>query len=877
MGFAMQAPSRSRPATEVDRLPHLYDLRLVVAPDGGLAHPDEPGRSLAATELATLVRLEGDATCDIRVLVPVDEANLGTVAAMARELGRDALVVRDGCELHIRPRPPDRRAGQAGADHEVVPVDRNTGNLVDWTLVPPAGTTATGPGWFALRGGRVLPREGRATLPLPGRGLVFPGRDDFVEWREAAATLRAGHPRLTTVGVRHVDGHFVLAAYDGRTHTCDGLGLAAALGALPLYRGDLRLWMTWPADPGQRRRLRDHVGQLAAACGAVVWAPPWGGRATILDGCRDLHAVDADGRPGRWEAYGPGATRTFVSDEDGRLMPPGPIAVTSAPGIALVATDPAAPPEHTIGRVASDSAAFRVALPALADGRLALRHSDGTLLAVGPHQLRQLLRRAGWQGGAFTVVTSVAPERVEGTRRHAHQLAQALGCRVHLGDPPATPEDPPSAPVDPPTAPVDPPSAPVEPPWALVDPIAAGPLGPVTAPDRPRARPDDRTAAEPSGPTSSQSDRHRPPAHTATRSTTRPPNPPSGTNGPVGAGAAAGTNGAVGTNAAAGASGAGPGRTDTPKAAGDRVRVNDTPAMRGNHIDVSEAPTMPSRFLDGPRVDVAARSTPRHRLGWLPARPQVNQEEFDVVVDCPEPDRAVREGVPSPRLLLLGNLATGRLRPRHPGGLLRIRVGAGAAVDVAATEVYPPRALAGALASRDVWLLPAAWLDRCRVVAVVRTDPATGRPVEEPIDAPVRLTSKGAAHGVPGLPTEIWRWPRLRRVTRYLTIDPARVDNDWHQLHAARPPAQSGLRLLQVRVERGAAVDVRRTEAALSGLPALRTRLPALRAAGVDHLLPRAAFAAVTVRREFRADGSTWRPVRRPATTLASWRPAGKG
>ena len=72
-----------------------------------------------------------------------------------------------------------------------------------------------------------------------------------------------------------------------------------------------------------------------------------------------------------------------------------------------------------------------------------------------------------------------------------------------------------------------------------------------------------------------------------------------------------------------------------------------------------------SRFIDGPRLTRAARDGVPHGVSWLPARPQVNDEEFDLYVECSaDPNCAAAEGVPSSALFLVGHLDRDRLSIR---------------------------------------------------------------------------------------------------------------------------------------------------------------------------------------------------------------------
>jgi hypothetical protein len=749
----------------------LFDLDVLLAPDGGLATPDQPDRSLTGADLANLVRHGGGAGLDVRLLVAAGEHNRTTVEAMARDLGRDVLVAPPGSAL--RPVAP------GGDEADLVPVDVVTGYPLDWIAIAPAAPRDTPQCWFDLVGGVVLTRSGTVVLPLPGGGLSFATREDFVQRRTAAAALRPGHPGLVTVAVGVRSGEFVIGDYSGRAVRCGGQALAAALAALPLYGCDLRMWLAWPQSPEDRIRLRSNLADLAAVTGATVWAPAEGGRVSLLEGCRDLSAVGSDHRVDRWEAHGDPGGRLFQSDVDGRLVPTGGVAVSRYPGVPLVSVLPAREREmrDRYERLRPDQRVLRGDLAILADGRLALRYQDDSLLAAGARQLRQLLTASGWaEDGDLVLLTSVPEERTQGARRHLESLAVDLGCAITVGERPDLRYGTPAAP---------PPAPPA---------VAARPEPAAPAPEP--------TAALP----------HR--------------------------------------------------RPDRPRPAAPA----DPPGAPYPQVD---EPTVTSRFIDGPRLGLAARSAAPHGIAWLPPQPQVNQEEVNLFVACPgDPGQVVAEGIPSPYLLLLGHLDRDRLAARAGvEHLVQVTVAPGGAVDVAATEVVPPRPLRAALADRDVYLLPAGWLDRVRLVAAFRVAPGGwARPQLRFAHEPALLRCADAAHGVPGLPGEVERWPRGRlrtTVTGYLLVGPDERAGlgDARRLYQRRPDPVDGGWLLEVRVGRGRAIDVAATAGHLAGLTSVRTRLPHLVAAGVEYLVPVASYPTVAVEHEYRGVGGAWQRV----------------
>lgn len=801
------------------RIPGLFDLALVVAPDGGLALARWPDRSLTGAQLAELVRDGGGQGFDVRLAVAAGAQTLPTIVAMARELDRDVLVAPAGSELRHVPAifepnsPSGRRPGDetGEGDNELMPVDLATGYPVDWVIVQPSGQETSTQGWYELVGGLVLERVGTVALPLPGGGLALTTRDDFVRCRAAAAELRPGHPALSTVAVGVASGDFVLGDYGGGVSRCDGRQLAAALASLPLYGSALRLWLSWPDAIEERRRLRLNLALLAATTGATVWAPAEGGRVEILDGCRDLSVVDRDARPGRWEPHGNVDGAAFQSDVDGRLAPVGGVVTTGCRGVPLVSV-PAAQEQETAARYESlrpTQAVFRVDLAVLADGRLALRYRDDSLLAVGPQQLRLLLEQAGWRGADLMLLSRISPERSAGARHHADSLARHIAAGISF--------------------------------------TAAPGVGP--APEAVAA------PAQPTAPRSSSTELiagDRMPARLDA--------------GPLPAVQLA-------------ASAAGADRTTNVRTTAASPERDENKPPDDDPLYGLAPPVMSSRFIDGPRLTQAPRAAAWHGLTWLPPQPQVNAEQCDLFVESAADPGLAAAGIPSANLFLLGHLDANRLALRTEHGyLLALRIDPGGAVDVAASEVTPPPALAAALRERDVYVLPAGWLDRCRLVAGLRVVRG-GRllPQNRFVDLPVTLLSRGAAHGIPGLPNEVQRWPHggLRTtISRYVMVKEDSPDGlgPWQRLHQQRPPAVTGHRLLEVRVGRERAINVANTARALAGLSRVQTTLSQLLADRADHVVPVASYPYTQIEQEFRADRGSWQRIRSGGPrTLDAW------
>ena len=878
------------------RIPGLLDVTVVAAPDGGLATPDRPDRSLTGAELADIVRRGGGEGLDVRLLAIASAQNRPTVAAMALELRCDVLVAPEGSELRevpgLQPKPaaPGATAGdRAEMNTDVLPVDVGTGYPVDWIVVQPSGQETTSQAWFELFGGLVLERAGIVTLQLPGGGLALATRADFVQRRSAAAALLPGHSAIVTVAVGVHRGDFVVSDYSGRISLCDGLRLAATLSPLPLFGTDLRLWVEWPAAAGERDRLRDNLTQLAAITGATVWAPMVGSRVEILDGCQDLGVLDSDGRPGRWKAYG--RSRLLQSDVDGRLVPAGGVVTASYPGVPLISVLPAQEQDLSARYSAFRPSRnlFRADLAVLADGRIAFRYLDGSLLAAGARQLRELLEQCGWRGSDLVLLCSIPPERAAGARSHADTLAQFLDCAIRFGETSTVrPETRSEWTAFEPNA-VESQQASTESALELIVPRTAQtsaadegtePSYPAGAVGRALSMldPGDPAQAEcliaiaeavadhlaigrafqdANGEERSQLVEIR--AQNATRlsALTQPWEPAGHTR--HGTGVMADLDG------------------DQGDAVASPIEDDDGQGGLG-------PPDRSSRIFDGPRLTTAAPSVVWHGLTWLPELPHVNEDECELFVACTtDPEFADSVGIPSANLFLLAHLDAARLGERtRDGSLLQLRVGPGGAIDVEASNVEPPPHLLAALRQPDVYVLPAGWLDRCRLVGLrVVRDGRVEQRKRSPL-TPVNLLSRGAAHGVSGLPNEVERWPRGRGVrftARYVLVEENGGGlGPWVRLQKPRPPAVAGYRLLRVLVGREQAIDVAATSMALNGLTSIRSSMAELLAAGAELILPVASYPHVRIKSEYRLSRGAWRRVRTSDhLTLATVKPNSLG
>jgi hypothetical protein len=257
-------------------------------------------------------------------------------------------------------------------------------------------------------------------------------------------------------------------------------------------------------------------------------------------------------------------------------------------------------------------------------------------------------------------------------------------------------------------------------------------------------------------------------------------------------------------------------------------------------------------FLARPHLEKTTRRSRPHGLAWLPDIVQANDSTFELFVGSHwSPDRVADQGFPSSRLFLVGHLGAQSTNAAHS---VRVRVEPQGAVDLLACGIEPPSELGLHFDAADAYVLPAGWLDRCRII--LDDDGSTTY-------RPVSLRCCGGSHGIDGLPEEVSWGPRGWRkspvVYAFLT-DYDTAAKSGLRLYRNKPATNAG-RLVELRVGPGLAIDIADSEAKIKGFPSVRTILPELRAGGVDMQLPPSAFAEVKVTGAFIADGHQWKPT----------------
>jgi hypothetical protein len=885
------------------RVDGLFDLELRPGPDGELRTLRGPGQPVKASDLAELVRRTGGGADDIRITMSGDARFAPIFAELAQLLVRDVLIAPAGSEPRTPsesgPAPTGPTPTGSSDPVETILVDTATGLPADWQVVQPPAMATDLPGWFETRGGTVRERRGTVMLPMPG-GVMLATRADFVARRGSAATLMAGHAELATIGAPVRGGGFVIGDYSGGHEVADGRRLAAALASLPLYGAEVRMWITWPSDRDEQERLHRNLTGFAETTGAIVWAPTPNATTEVLDSCRDLSVTARDGRPAAWQVYTPSAAdeTRFASDADGRLSPAGELITMSTEGVPLISVGPARwhAAAERYEAITPREGMFVIELTVLSDGRWAVQYVDFGPHVLGPHEFQRLLRSAGWRGEDLAVLSRYPAAAAEGVRRYGRHLVDELGAEVwvlprdagfdvHAGAPRAidrqgrpvewhrvgvdavTPSRwrtadgvlVPNDQIPPATAPDG--SASAE---AVLDPAAAEQLSP--APDAsssaaPASTPDVPTQTGWPGPaqaprtvvdaalsatsrdewerTAARTDDDRAPAATG-------PASPS-TGGLSGeAEAVADSEGDAGTEGVA----EGVTRGDVPEE-GTPGKAAATPLPAGRAPQLHRA-----------------RSKLKHGLDWLADRPRVNAEPVELYVVCSAPpDRVADEGLPTSQLFVAGSLQPPAPESLEPGdSLLRVRVDEGGAVDLSSIDVHVPPTLHLLLASRSgSYLLPAGLLSRTHLLAGYPADPDHGfGPAGEFSGGPsLRLRSAGSRHGVDGLPTDVPRWPRTGDATAYALVPAPRVGTALTMLRS-KPRVRPGHRLLQLRVPRRRAIDVRAAADQLVGLSSVRSAAGMLAGKDIELLLPGRELDQVTVVEVLAPGRLGWKQVSDP-------------
>ena len=268
----------------------------------------------------------------------------------------------------------------------------------------------------------------------------------------------------------------------------------------------------------------------------------------------------------------------------------------------------------------------------------------------------------------------------------------------------------------------------------------------------------------------------------------------------------------------------------------------------------------------GPVVTVPNEAAPAlglprrrpHGIDWLPPRPWTNAAPIELFVwSSYEPMQLAESGLPTADVFLLASSDLVRIcRGHRTGHVLRLMIPPGSAVELSAHAEQAPARLQHRV--RESWtshLIPLGWLPEVNVREVSfldgRAEPGETRPWT---GGGLHVRFVGAAHGVPGLPPEVVRWPaRRQRARAHLTLphNPdiimARMQAHpgWLPLYHHTPHVPAGHYLLELDIEQRAAIDVPATLAALAGIPVGAPSLWSFN--GVELVLPARDFARTSV------------------------------
>jgi hypothetical protein len=412
------------------KIQHLFD----VTPDLDPAAfgPDEVG---SAAVLVGKIRAQGERFTDVRLLVPDGERHLALATELAESLRSDIYLTAAGSELKY----VHESSAVSGDLWEAVATDPATGEPSAWLVVRPGDLPEDMATWFVSTRGRLRPSNGLVRVSLPG-GLGFPTKPTFREAAHLTSRMRASTFRLTTIAVNADQGRFEICRFDDSGTLLGGVEFATLVSAsLDMIHPDVQLAFTWPRDGQACATLETELARFADALNRTVWVAQPQGAAFVLPGCGEFAAVDEVGGASSWRAYqsalNQDAEPRFTTDLDGRLVPPGDVATLTFPGVPVVSVPPGQV-ELLRGwyeSVLPCRGLFAMDLAVMADGRLGVLTETGHPVAVGPRELRALLRTAGWSGEDDLLLLTQPPEEYRPAAvQHARTLVEVLAVDIWL-------------------------------------------------------------------------------------------------------------------------------------------------------------------------------------------------------------------------------------------------------------------------------------------------------------------------------------------------------------------------------------------------------------------------------------------------------------
>jgi hypothetical protein len=860
-------------------VPRLFDVVREMHPEAFATSDARPDIS----RLAAVVRSRGDRNTDIRLLVDNGERYVAMAAQLAEYLRCDVFLTRGDSKIRYV-----REASRVtGVSWDAISISEETGEPADWLVVRPGDLPDDIAMWFVTARGRLRPGSGLVTVALPD-GIAFPTKATFRDTGALSARMRSGAGRMTTIAANADTGSFEISRFDSPGALLSGVEFATLVSAsLEVVHPDVQLALTWPRGAEACAALHVELARLADALNRTVWVPEPAGAAFVAPGVGEFAAVDEVGGPSSWRPYmsrlANDRAPRFRSDSDGRLVPDGKVVAARFPGVPFVSVPPTQLEQlrEWYASVAPCEGLFPVDLAVLADGRLGVLLDGGRPVAMGPRELRALLREAGWTGQDLLLLAQPPVHLWDAAIAHASQIGDLLKVDIWLPERGAEVWAQPDG-----TLASDGPDG-SESAWHVVpygtDLAGYGDGIPLPAALLRGRRPGDGLPSARDWPTVQPGPKAPvpPPVQVA------PPAPPvldpptvvapveieaaallaeaaAATVLSTEAGLLASAQAAVASAETIVAAGTVlyPDETVTPtrlEATLVEVEYEAVPGLddESRTDDAGEAEEPADADISAPEVadpelahavgtDVEAVTVEpvavvlapvaggdlSHSVPWLPSSPVVNHRPLELYLWTPLAAGEIDGwGLPSADLFLLAGQDPLHMADRHPSGtLLRVSAPAKTVVDLLEHARHVPAAVQQRLAASGcTHMLPLAWLSELTVTGRFDLDGDGGVSARRDVDSgELAVRFEGAEHGVAGLPNEVVHWPdkKLRADAPSYLVLPDGPDADdpvfsrgFVALTRKRPAVEEGQRVLEVKIRRRRAIDVPATLDRLAGLP----------------------------------------------------------
>jgi hypothetical protein len=823
---------RHRPA-----VPRLFDVVREMHPEAFTTSAAKPDIS----RLAAVVQAKGDRNTDVRLLVDNGERHVAMAAQLAEYLRCDVFLTPSDSKIRF----VRESSRVTGVSWDAISVGEASGDPADWLVVRPADLPDEVAMWFVTARGRLRPGSGLVTVALPD-GLAFPTKATFRDTGALSGRMRSASGRLTTIAANADTGSFEINRFDSPGALLSGVEFATLVSAsLEVVHPDVQLALTWPRGAEACKALHAELARLADALNRTVWVPEPAGAAFVASGTGEFAAVDEVGGPSSWRPYvsrlATDRRLRFRSDSDGRLVPAGKVVAARFAGVPFVSVPPTQLEQlrEWYGSVAPCEGLFALDLAVLADGRLGVLLDGGRPVAMGPRELRALLREGGWTGQDLLLLAQPPVELWEAAIAHASHLGDMLKVDIWLPERGAEVWAQPDG-----TLASDGPDG-VEAAWHVVpygrstDLAGYGDDIPLPAALLRGRRSGGQAGGAPAAPTAPAAPRV---------------DVPLPVEDPVALAQAAAATvlsaeattmmfAAEATVVAAEA--AVFATTEAVIATAEAVVISsaadpfDT-AVEATLVEVITEPSPPVEVVEeSVAVEPVAVVLPAvsggdlsHSVPWLPTSPVVNNRPLDLYLwTSLEGGDIDGWGLPSADLFLLAGQDPLRLADRHREGvLLRVSAPAKTVVDLVEHARHVPTPVQQRmLATGATHMLPIAWLSELTVTGRFDLDGDGGiSSRREVTSGELAVRFEGAEHGVPGLPNEVVHWPdkKLRAdAPSYLVLREDADDDDpafgrgFVALTRKKPALEDGHRVLEVKIRRRRAIDVPATLDRLGGLP----------------------------------------------------------